>query len=195
MLPVSLHQADHRKDCLQEGFGDLRKVCAYSRFYRANLFFEDGRLYFRDIHKNDDGYGERYYDTVCTTNPAIYDTLPVCDGWNLAGGGADGRISLGDGFSSLAVVKKDEKTLAVYADGRSPVEVTFGENAIRIVGARLSFSAKDEFLSEMRISDGGITMKHRGFSYSVGIGGRITETHDGYSIMPEKDGVELFFDR
>lgn len=52
-----------------------------SRYYRANLFWEDNEFRIRDIHLFDESYQERYLTKVCTTHNAIYDTPPVFDGF------------------------------------------------------------------------------------------------------------------
>lgn len=51
-----------------------------SRFYRTNLFWEDGKLRIRDVRLFDESYAERYLTEVCPKPPSIYDTLPVLDG-------------------------------------------------------------------------------------------------------------------
>jgi hypothetical protein len=58
-----------------------------SRFYRANLFWEDGTLRIRDIHKFDERYPERYLKDTVSTTWCAYDTLPIVDGfvWSTPG--------------------------------------------------------------------------------------------------------------
>ncbi|GBF72410.1 hypothetical protein PA598K_00662 [Paenibacillus sp. 598K] len=51
-----------------------------SRFYRANLLRQDGRLRLRDIHLFDENYEERYLESVCEERDSRYDTLPIVDG-------------------------------------------------------------------------------------------------------------------
>ncbi|MBO4217342.1 MAG: hypothetical protein J5940_05325 [Clostridia bacterium] len=172
-----------------------KSVWYMSRFYRANLFYEDGKLYFRDIHKNSDGYKERYYDTVCMTNPAVYDTLPVCDGWNLKGGDASGRYELGSGFSSLSVEKKDDKTLVVNAVGERSATVTFGEDRISVSGSEVSFAAEKGFAGNIVICDGNISMKHRGYGYSVYVDGVVKPLPAGYGISGKNGSIDIYFDR
>ncbi len=174
---------------------NCKSVWYMSRFYRANLFFEDGKLYFRDIHKNSDGYKERYYDTVCTTNPAVYDTLPVADGWNLEGDGADGLLYIGNGFSDISVEKKDEKTLAVKAKGDDDVTVVLGENGFTVSGADLSFSANREYMSGVKTDGNTMRMDHRGYGYSVEIDGNIEKTQNGYWIIRKTGIAGMRFDK
>ncbi len=58
-----------------------KSVWYNSRFYRVNLFWEDDEFRIRDIHLFDESYQERYLADLCTTHDAIYDTLPVFDGF------------------------------------------------------------------------------------------------------------------
>ncbi|HOW72070.1 MAG TPA: hypothetical protein PKY77_15830 [Phycisphaerae bacterium] len=52
-----------------------------SRFYRANLFWDENGLRIRDIHMFDEQYPERYLNQQVTTHAAVYDTLPAIDGF------------------------------------------------------------------------------------------------------------------
>jgi len=52
-----------------------------SRYYRANLFWQDQTLRFRDIHLFDERLASDYVDKAGTSNQCIYTTLPVVDGF------------------------------------------------------------------------------------------------------------------
>ena len=171
---------------------NCKSVWYMSKYYRANLFFEDGKLYFRDIHKFDDDYRERYYDDVCTTNPAIYDTLPVCDGWNLHDEKASGTMNIGDGFYDLKVEKRDGG-LTVDADGPRDVKITFSEGKICVHGSALSLDAKAEFADNISVVGNAVKMIHRGFEYEMKFAGRLEKTPRGYDILPIGGKVELVF--
>ncbi|HEY3298405.1 MAG TPA: hypothetical protein VGK34_07085 [Armatimonadota bacterium] len=61
--------------------GEGRSSVWYSsRFYRINMFWEDGKFRVRDIRLFDEEYSERYLESVCTSDSSMYDTLPVMDG-------------------------------------------------------------------------------------------------------------------
>ena len=75
------------------------------------------------------------------------------------------------------------------------MKIIFEENAVSVSGARLSFAAKSEFISDLSVSDDAIFMRHRGYGYSVGTNGKVTRTHNGYSVMPIGAAVKLFMDR
>jgi len=68
---------------LNDWRGRGRKSVWYnSRFYRTNLFWQEGEFRIRDIHLFDETYAERYLTEPVTTHWWVYDTLPVLDGFN-----------------------------------------------------------------------------------------------------------------
>jgi len=52
-----------------------------SRYYRANLLWENGNLRFRDIHLFDEKVRSKYETQVATSNECTFFTLPVVDGY------------------------------------------------------------------------------------------------------------------
>ena len=60
---------------------NLKTVWFDSRYYRANLFWEDSTLRIRDIHLFDENYPSLYATGVTTTNQASFFTLPFVDGY------------------------------------------------------------------------------------------------------------------
>jgi hypothetical protein len=52
-----------------------------SRFYRANLLWENGTLRFRDIHLFDEKFPSKYETEAATSNECTFFTLPVVDGY------------------------------------------------------------------------------------------------------------------
>ncbi|MFV0592050.1 MAG: hypothetical protein ACK5M7_11750 [Draconibacterium sp.] len=52
-----------------------------SRFYRANLNWDNGALRFRDIHLFDENLASSYLTEKGTSNQCIYYTLPFVDGY------------------------------------------------------------------------------------------------------------------
>jgi hypothetical protein len=59
--------------------GTDRTVWFDSRFYRANLLWENGTLRFRDIHLFDERLASKYLKEVATSNECSFFTLPVMD--------------------------------------------------------------------------------------------------------------------
>jgi hypothetical protein len=58
-----------------------RTVWFDSRFYRANLLWENGTLRFRDIHLFNEKLRSKYETEVATSNECTFFTLPAVDGY------------------------------------------------------------------------------------------------------------------
>lgn len=59
---------------------DVQTVWFNSRFYRANLFWENGTLRFRDIHLFDENVSSKYLTEKVNSNECYFFTLPFVDG-------------------------------------------------------------------------------------------------------------------
>ncbi len=60
---------------------DLKTVWFNSRYYRANLLWENGALRFRDIHLFDEDVASAYLTQQGTSTQCFYYTLPFVDGF------------------------------------------------------------------------------------------------------------------
>jgi len=60
---------------------NLKTVWFNSRFYRANLLWEQGTLRFRDIHLFDENMVSDYFKKPGTSSQCFYYTLPLVDGF------------------------------------------------------------------------------------------------------------------
>ncbi|MEP7229857.1 MAG: hypothetical protein ABI691_06365 [Ginsengibacter sp.] len=60
---------------------DRKTVWFNSRFYRANLLWEDGTLRFRDIHLFNENFPSVYTEGKATSNECSFFTLPFVDGY------------------------------------------------------------------------------------------------------------------
>jgi len=60
---------------------DQKTVWFNSRFYRANLLWDQGTMRFRDIHLFDERVASDYLTKPGTSTQCLYDTLPVVDGF------------------------------------------------------------------------------------------------------------------
>ncbi len=59
---------------------DVQTVWFNSRFYRANLLWENGTLRFRDIHLFDENMPSKYLTERVNSNECFFNTLPFVDG-------------------------------------------------------------------------------------------------------------------
>lgn len=63
--------------------GSNRKTVWFdSRFYRANILWEDGIMRFRDIHIFNENLPSRYLSQTATSNECLFFTLPFVDGYS-----------------------------------------------------------------------------------------------------------------
>ena len=58
-----------------------RTVWFNSRFYRANLLWDDYHIRFRDIHLFDESIESDYLEKAGTSNQCVYTTCPIIDGF------------------------------------------------------------------------------------------------------------------
>ncbi|WP_197492192.1 hypothetical protein [Arachidicoccus ginsenosidimutans] len=61
--------------------GNKKTVWFNSRYYRANLLWENGALRFRDIHLFDENLVSPYFQNAATSNECRLFTLPFVDGY------------------------------------------------------------------------------------------------------------------
>ncbi|MFI2743514.1 hypothetical protein ACG2LH_12300 [Zhouia sp. PK063] len=104
------------------GSSNQQTVWYNSKYYRANILWENSTFRIRDIHVFDENVKSPYYEKVLTSNQASFFTLPVVDGYlwssktNLAGlrlyGEKNGKQFLING-SIPKVIKKAEGILEI----------------------------------------------------------------------------------
>lgn len=123
---------------------DRKTVWFNSRFYRANLLWENGNLRFRDIHLFNEKLPSVYETKKATSNECVFFTLPVVDGYlwskrdNIAGlrfkAMVDGKETLlqgGDPTVSDAVKGKLTVTWPLKS-AEGTLVMTFDERQVKI---------------------------------------------------------------
>ena len=153
---------DHPQNCpqtqvaLEDWNGREKSVWYNSRFYRANLHWEGGRLRFRDIHMMCDEFEEPYLNKVCTGWQALYYTPPIVDEHLFKDIGRFAPLPFEGYCTALAVETPDDKTLVVKAtvDSRE-VTVRFCERGFTVTGCDLPPPLTE--------------YEFQGFRYSVGV--------------------------
>jgi len=114
-----------------------------SRFYRANLLWDQGTLRFRDIHLFDETVASDYLTKKGTSTQCDYYTLPVVDGfrWSSLQNVAGLRIKAAGGLE----IKGGDPTVDDRTDGelvvRWPVHSPEGEIVITFNETSVSISA------------------------------------------------------
>ena len=187
-----------------------------SRFYRANILWEAGRMSFRDIHLFDERVVSPYYDRVCTSNKCDYLTQPIVDGnlWSTAKDMAglrffeqlpDGSLCVLQGFSPLITTGRGTMHIVwPLSDGRGEIRLSLDEKRMRI-----SCTAKDlnwclalrtqpqATLPFQTIGQNLLTAEQEGYTYRLplkrGTFQDLRKKGDGavFLIQPEKGRVEM----
>ncbi|MGN6396918.1 MAG: hypothetical protein ACTHMI_15215 [Mucilaginibacter sp.] len=195
--------------------GSNRKTVWFdSRFYRANLLWEDGSLRFRDIHLFNEKLPSVYEKQKATSNECSFFTLPVVDGYlwskpdNLAGlrfkaviDGKETVLKGGDPVISDAV--KGKLTVSwPLKSGAGTLVMTFDERRVRIhlendksLSWRLDLTTADDVkLPFKNISDKKVNASFEGLNYSIkAVKGKFSKPGDGvvWRLSPEGGDVIL----
>ena len=193
-------KADHPQNCPQTQVAledwspaGRNSVWYNSRFYRANLFRDGERVYFRDIHKMCDAFEEPFLDKVCTGWQANYFTPPVVDEFLFRTNGVSGVLAFDGAFARLDASAGANDTLAVVAtrtDG-SKVKVVFDERGIRVEGATLRSDYAPAFRQTISLRDGHLLFTFQGFRYKVGCKADVSSTDSGFIFRPHAGAIRL----
>ena len=193
-------KADHPQNCpqtqvaLEDWSGaDRNSIWYNSRFYRANLFRDGTRLYFRDIHKMSDAFEEPFLDKVCTGWQANYFTPPVIDEFLFRTNGVSGVMSFDGDFKRLDAAAGAGDTLAVVAtraDG-STVKVVFDERGIRVEGATLAAAYAPAFRQTTNLRGDTLSFTFQGFRYEMGCRADVAPTPSGFTFRPRSGNIYL----
>lgn len=186
--------------------GDKKSIWFDSRFYRANLLWDDGTLWFRDIHVFDEKMASQYEMKPLTDSKCQFFTLPLVDGYlwstkETAAGlkfratiaGKDSLIKFGNPVVSdrepgkLIVswpVRTFKGTLKIVFTDQ---QIALSLNAPEVVKWSLSLdAAKGVQLPYRKISDKEIDAIFEGTPYKLVLGQGNCSSADGVvSLMPE----------
>jgi len=180
-----------------------------SRFYRANLLWDDGTLRFRDIHLFDEKMASGYESKPVTSNECKFFTLPLVDGYlwstkEITAGlkfktSVDGKDSL-IRFGNPTVSDREQGKLIVSW----PVKTFKGTLKIVFTDQQITMSmlapsgtkwfldldaGKDVKLPFRKISAKGITAQFEGMSYQVGLSEGKTDSHKIFGLIPDHNQI------
>ncbi len=173
----------------------LKSVWYSCKNYRVNLFCDNGTLYFRDIHKFDETYPERYLTVPCQTPNAVYDNLPVVDGrmWNKNG------IKSGLKFSApvgeVTTRKEGNSLICTALSAAGKIKITLSQDEISIekpAEIALFFERGREFDTSLSVEGDTVFFRHNGFDYRVRFSRPLQQTDAGYRVVDPASTVELF---
>ena len=192
---------------------DLKTVWFNSRFYRANLLWENGTLRFRDIHMFDEDFKSDYLTQKGTSSKCDYYTLPVVDGfnWSTADKIAGLRFISGSGSSQAEFIGSDpliddsEKgILKIHWPLLEPegmVRISFDEEVLSI---SIDTKRKEKWYLELSYGDDidiplesvnkntlGYLFKDFRYSLAAVSGNFIQQTESRLVIAPERGNIKL----
>ena len=192
---------------------DLKTVWFNSRFYRANLLWENGTLRFRDIHIFDEDFKSDYLTQKGTSSKCDYYTLPVVDGfnWSTANKIAGLRFISGSGSSQAEFIGSDpliddsEKgILKIHWPLLEPegmVRISFDEEVLSI---SIDTKRKEKWYLELSYGDDidiplesvnkntlGYLFKDFRYSLAAVSGNFIQQTESRLVIAPERGNIKL----
>lgn len=197
-------KSDHPANCPQtqvalEDWNDGRRKSIWynSRFYRANLICEDGRLFFRDIHKMTDDFEEPFLKRKCAGWRALYFTPPVIDQWLFRGGNASGVMSISGKHDTLSVTTEGDSTLVVTSrcGEKEGVSLRFEEGKLVVRGGALSAEYEEEFLRDIRVLERAVEYSFSGYWYQVPISGSLCRTSNGFSVGGNEIVLDMTWSR
>ncbi|HEK86171.1 MAG TPA: hypothetical protein ENO29_07450 [Candidatus Aminicenantes bacterium] len=122
---------------------NLKTVWFNSRFYRANLLWEQGTLRFRDIHLFDEKVVSDYLKKPGTSTQCFYYTLPLVDGffWSSTEVVAGLRFKQGKGKE----IRGGELVVDAFSNGqlsvRWPTDSSAGQISIQFIENSIMISA------------------------------------------------------
>ena len=118
-----------------------------SRYYRVNLYGDDGGLRIRDLHIFREDYPDPFENTVCTRNEAVYETLPVMDGNLMTGNGiiAGGYFCTADGTPITAGDYRFSET------GEGTALVDYGKIRILLKEQGMEILSEEDFCLQWRV--------------------------------------------
>jgi hypothetical protein len=182
-----------------------------SRFYRANLLWDQGAMRFRDIHLFDERVASDYLTQRGTSNQCSYDTLPFVDGFRWSSSRTVAGLRLKSGALEIkggtpTVDDSVAGQLTVTWPTKSPkgaIILTFDERAVSIRAQGLK---EDNWYFELssdeqanlpfdRIDPRMVSckFKHTNYAVSARQGTFTRQAGSGLRVMPEAGRIVLDF--
>jgi len=117
-----------------------------SRYYRINLFAQDGILRVRDLHIFREDQPDPFVNTVCRGNAAAYESLPVMDGNLYSGSGTvAGCYAVTASGAPLSV-----GDFRFCQTGPDSARVDYGTICFELNGKGIKITSDQEFALEIR---------------------------------------------
>lgn len=150
--------------------------------YRINLYSENGKIRIRDLHIFDDSIADRFDNAVCKETFAVYETLPVTDGYLFSGNGVRSGAFFNfkneENFvcNEMEFIEKGENECdVVFKNSNSFVKFSLSENEVEISSDK-DFEIENiigrecEFVPELIYSDKKtLTLKYLEKEYGINL--------------------------
>lgn len=174
--------------------------------YRMNLHNREGHICIRDMFLFDEKYPDKYLDTPAPGDDAVFDTLPVIDGYCWGGNGIHSAMY----FVKRGTEEKvDGKIMSVTAENETGLKIYFelnGEKAVCLCDeerVRFEFSGKPFDLlfkynnlknTEIKeIRNSSVIYEHKPLEYGIKLSCNVSPEQNGYRISPATNSFEISF--
>ena len=163
---------------------DAQSVYYDSKNYTANIFHFENKTFIRSLYLFDDRIEDVYNKTICVTDDAVYENLPIVD-TSYQKEHTDGGLGiiLDTNSSRFDVLKLSDSDLKVFWDDKS---VIFSENQILIKNCKLSFTPM-MFNTKISVSDSKISFEYKSHHYELNVNGGICSEVNGKIIIEGED--------
>ncbi|MDD3037059.1 hypothetical protein [Bacteroides sp.] len=182
-----------------------------SRYYRANLLWENNTIRFRDIHLFNENLESDYLKQPCTSNQCVYMTCPIIDGflWSAPNDLAGIRLYTVDTnnhpkeiiMDKMLVKVLGEKATEIICRATSGKEYTFTMNE-RLI--EIKSNDQNQWMMKLNVAKGKTfplnitnnqrTMKAQMKNINYGIiceKGTMKQAENGVLFIPEKNKIVI----
>lgn len=119
---------------------DKNSVWYSTKNYRINLFSDHGDFRIRDIHVFNENVRDPFEETVCLSNEAAYETLPVVDGNRHSGKGVLAGVRV---MRNGSPVKAEKMTFTDKGDGTALID--YGTFSVLLRENGFTFTSDGDF--------------------------------------------------
>lgn len=172
--------------------------------YRINLHNDGGVICIRDLFIFDENYRDRYDLSPAPGDNAVFDALPVIDGYCWGGNGIHSVLYFKNRITGekavgkiLSVTSEDDSVLKISfeLDGE-PVVCICRENGLKLIFEKDIFDAVFEYNSLKntaieKISDNRVIYNHEAYTYGIELSCPVRPINNGFEICPDNKEFEI----
>ena len=169
--------------------------------YRVNFYRKDNKVGIRDMFLFSEKYSERYKEERAKQNSAVFDALPVIDGYCWSGNDIHSVLYFAKENAEIINVQSDrEKSLLKLEvkENDNIINISCDEEKIEIISqiklpqmTLQYYSTKNTAIEN--ITDSEIFYLHNGISYGIRLSGaRFEKIKNGFSIVPTDKKIFIY---